>query len=1826
MGSFFIVIIIYLFSQKKKAGEGQTAQVGAYDRYRRVTEQLFGDERFFRVEYSRGTVSIGLSPQVAAGTCVEPWTVIVSSLIAAVNQANMSSVKVAVRVRPFNSREINRDSKCIIEMVDNTTIITNPKVPAGSKEASKSFNFDYSYWSHDPQDSNFAPQINVYKDIGEEMLDHAFEGYNVCIFAYGQTGAGKSFTMMGKQEEGQEGIIPQLCMDLFGRINSDTNEDIQYSVEVSYMEIYCERVRDLLNPKNKNNLRVREHPLLGPYVEDLSKLAVTCFDDINELIDEGNKARTVAATNMNETSSRSHAVFTLIFTQRRFDQTTSLSTEKVSKISLVDLAGSERADATGAKGTRLKEGANINKSLTTLGKVISALAEITAMKKKKKGDHIPYRDSVLTWLLRENLGGNSKTAMIAAISPADINYEETLSTLRYADRAKQIVCKAVVNEDANAKLIRELKEEISRLRELLRVEGIDVEEENRAENGGQGQTGTASVGEPQRPRLASVPSRAEDAVDQLQENEKLIAELNETWEDKLKRTEMIRLQREAVFAEMGVAVKEDGDTVGVFSPKKTPHLVNLNEDPFMSECLLYYIKDGITRVGSTDASIPQDIQLCGPHILSEHCIFENREGLVLMAPAPDALCYVNGRVITEPVLLRTGNRVILGKHHVFRFNHPGQPREASAKSASRSPAETPVLLENVDWNFAQIELLEKQGIDLKLEMEQRLMVLEELHRKEKEEADQLFAEQRKNYEAQIDALQRKVEEQTMTMSLYSTCTSDDAIDDAIFVNPLFEAECCWTDRQYQMAAWGYHKWKFHQFTSLRDDLWGNAVFLKEANAISVELRKRVTFQFILLTDTAYSPLPRELQDQHHVVASSPSSTPSSHRICDPWSQESGRRTIVAVEVQDNQNGAVHYWSLTKLRQRLELMREMCRNEAEKSPSQSPGSAPASQNQSVDNSTISGNDPFYDRFPWFRLVGRAFVLLGSLLYPVPLVHNVPIVNEKGDVRGYLRVAVQAVLDDENGDYSSGVKQSARISFAERNREKSQTFSHYLDDQQTKEAEGEEEECRRVVEGHGRGEDSSGLESSSQDEQLNSGENDVGKDVESVLAGHLSVGRDFTFRITILHAVNIPTEYSDIFCQFHFVHHQDEAFSTEPIRNNSANRGNGAPLSFYHVQNITVKVTKTFVDYLRSQPLVLEVYGHLQQSLSRDRAVNSVGLQSSGSRLPPKRMLPPLLPVSQPLRSTKFGLLPPSPTCQVDAKHDLLVWVEILELASSGEYLPVMVERNPDLPCRSEFILRQGLQRRIRITLVHEVTEELNWNDVRELVVGRIRTGAECDNVDEIYENDMSVVSLGLFPGEVLEFPGDTRHFYRFEAAWDSSLHNSVLLNRVTPSGEHIYLTMSAYVQLDNCEQLSVITKDLCVTILGRDARTGTRTIKQFFRGNRHSESTRMSGIYEVLMRRVSGHGNGNGAGSPGIQRRQRRVMDTSACYVRGEENLDGWRPRGDSLIFDHQWELEKLSRLEAVGRTRYWLLLRERLGLDGKTNAAASSKLLRSVGQDITKSEKEMCNMMAKAHTTEVIKSPSAPPSPPSVPLAGNRPDGIDPYQPWQMTDREREISTKYINLIQGKRIRKDPSLLSLTPLDGSNNIMANNSNPLSPETPSGNGPVLYIPSPGQESRAFIPNASYTVDPQASSASNNNCFVADIEEVRVSPVVSRRGLLSVLEKGALGWVRRWVVVRRPYVLLYKDEKDCIERGVINLSTAIVEYSEDQEDVGMVNVFSVITKHRQYLMQTPSDKELYDWLYAMNPLLAGQIRSRLARCQPGVAPPNKLVASTLPLAAN
>uniref|UniRef100_A0A3B4WGJ4 plus-end-directed kinesin ATPase n=1 Tax=Seriola lalandi dorsalis TaxID=1841481 RepID=A0A3B4WGJ4_SERLL len=1654
-----------------------------------------------------------------------------------------ASVKVAVRVRPFNSREMSKDSKCIIQMQGNTTTILNPKAP---KEPAKTFSFDYSYWSHTtPEDPSFASQNLVYNDIGKEMLQHAFEGYNVCIFAYGQTGAGKSYTMMGKQEEGQEGIIPMLCEDLFEKINEDCNkEELSYSVEVSYMEIYCERVRDLLNPKNKGNLRVREHPLLGPYVEDLSKLAVTSYTDIADLMDAGNKARTVAATNMNETSSRSHAVFTIVFTQRKHDSETDLSTEKVSKISLVDLAGSERADSTGAKGTRLKEGANINKSLTTLGKVISALAEVS--KKKKKTDFIPYRDSVLTWLLRENLGGNSRTAMVAALSPADINYDETLSTLRYADRAKNIKCNAVINEDPNNKLVRDLKDEVARLKELLRAQGLgdilDTPIGSLTASPSSGslcsQGGLQSVTSIQE-RIMSTPG-GEEAIERLKESEKIIAELNETWEEKLRKTEAIRMEREALLAEMGVAIREDGGTLGVFSPKKTPHLVNLNEDPLMSECLLYYIKDGITRVGQADAERRQDIVLSGAHIKEEHCIFRsernaNGDVIVMLVPCEGSETYVNGKRVEDAIQLRSGNRIIMGKNHVFRFNHPEQARAEREKTPS---AETPV--EPVDWTFAQRELLEKQGIDMKQEMEKRLTEMEILYKKEKEEADQLLEQQRLVYESKLQELQKQVE----TRSLVAETPDEEELEEEE------EEEVPWTQHEFELAQWAFRKWRYHQFTSLRDQLWGNAVYLKEANAISVELKKKVQFQFVLLTDTLYSPLPPELLPPE----------PEKERDSRPFP-----RTVVAVEVQDLKNGATHYWSLDKLKQRLDQMREMYDRAGEM----------ASTHQEDCEGTLTGSDPFYDRFHWFKLVGRAFVYLSNLLYPVPLVHRVAIVTEKGAVRGFLRVGVQAIAADEEApDYGSGVRQSgtAKISFDDEYFKKNDFASTVMT------RSGLSLEELRIVEGQGQS--SEVITPSEELNRISDMDLKLGNIAETKLslgdglADQLEVGSIFTFRVTVLQASGILPEYADIFCQFNFLHRHDEAFSTEPLKNT----GKGAPLGFYHVQNISVEVTESFIEYIKTKPIVFEVFGHYQQ-----HPLHLHGQDLISPPTPSRKYYPIPMPLSKPVPATKLNTITKSNLGQCVSKYDLLVWFEISELEPTGEYIPAVVDHSGGLPCHGTYLLHQGIQRRITVTLIHEKGSELHWKDVRELVVGRIRNKAEVD--DSAAD---AVLSLNIISAKNIKSSHNSnRTFYRFEAVWDSSLHNSLLLNRVTPYGEKIYMTLSAYLELDHCIQPAIITKDICMVFYSRDAKISPpRSLRNLF-GSGYSKTpdcNRVTGIYELSLCKMSD------TGSPGMQRRRRKVLDTSVAYVRGEENLAGWRPRGDSLILEHQWELEKMEQLHEVEKTRHLLLLREKLGEAAPVgNAPTTKSLSESLSPSMSSGTLSTSTSISSQISSTTFESAITP----------SESSGYDSTDIESLVDREKELATKCLRLMthtfnseynQVVNSISDCKLSDISPIGRDPSVTSFSSATL---TPSSTCPSL--------SDSRCKNSSRTSYLARAGKNEFLNLVPDIEEMRPGSVVSKKGFLSFMEPRSNSWVKHFVVVRRPYVFIYNSDKDPVERGVLNLSTAQVEYSEDQQAMLKTpNTFAVCTKHRGILLQANNEKDMNDWLYAFNPLLAGTIR--------------------------
>ncbi|KAM9465916.1 kinesin-like protein KIF13B isoform 1-T1 [Clarias gariepinus] len=644
---------------------------------------------------------------------------------------NDSNVKVAVRVRPMNRREKDLNTKCVVEMEGNQTFLhpaSGNLGKADSRSQPKTFAYDYCFWSMDESEKEkYAGQDIVFQCLGESLLHNAFQGYNACIFAYGQTGSGKSYTMMGSSD--QPGLIPRLCSSLFERTLQHQREGESFTVEVSYMEIYNEKVRDLLDPKgSRQALKVREHKVLGPYVDGLSRLAVASYKDIESLMSEGNKSRTVAATNMNEESSRSHAVFNIILTHTLRDLQSGTSGEKVSKLSLVDLAGSERAAKTGAAGERLKEGSNINKSLTTLGLVISALADQGAGKNKSK--FVPYRDSVLTWLLKDSLGGNSRTAMVATVSPAADNYDETLSTLRYADRAKSIVNHAVVNEDPNARIIRELREEVEKLRDQL----------TQAES-----------------------MKAPELKERLEESEKLIQEMTVSWEEKLRKTEEIAQERQKQLESLGISLQSSGIRVG----EDKCFLVNLNADPALNELLVYYLKEH-TMVGSADS---QDIQLCGMGIQAEHCVINiTSEGAVFLNPYKNSRTCVNGSPVTSQQQLHHGDRILWGNNHFFRINLPKRrPRPAAeeeegeggniknSNSSEQLDADGDTASEvssevSFSYEFAQTEVMMK-ALGSNDPMQAVLQSLERQHEEEKRTA---LERQRLMYEQELQQLRRRI--------------------------------------------------------------------------------------------------------------------------------------------------------------------------------------------------------------------------------------------------------------------------------------------------------------------------------------------------------------------------------------------------------------------------------------------------------------------------------------------------------------------------------------------------------------------------------------------------------------------------------------------------------------------------------------------------------------------------------------------------------------------------------------------------------------------------------------------------------------------------------------------------------------------------------------------------------------------------------------------------------------------------------------------------------------------------------------------------------------
>eukprot|EP00928_Gymnodinium_smaydae_P048831 TRINITY_DN32700_c0_g1_i1.p1 TRINITY_DN32700_c0_g1~~TRINITY_DN32700_c0_g1_i1.p1 ORF type:complete len:854 (-),score=225.24 TRINITY_DN32700_c0_g1_i1:44-2605(-) len=361
-------------------------------------------------------------------------------------------MRVVVRARPMNEKELEAGEESILSMdAQRGTAVL--RKPGGTERDCKEFTFDAAL-------DETMTQQQVFDETALEILDGVMDGFNGTIFAYGITGAGKTFTMTGPDDGAPEaqGLLPRAFGHIFANIDT-TSQDIKYLVRGSYIEIYNEEIRDLLSSTPKERCELKEDPNSGVYVKDLSTFVVQGTEEMQDVLVKGLRNRSVNWTQMNENSSRSHSMFMLTIEQcsTGADEAEHI---RVGKLNMVDLAGSERPSKTGATGDRLKEGMSINLSLSALGNVISALVD-------GKSSHIPYRDSKLTRLLQDSLGGNTKTVMVANCSPAGSNYEDSLSTLRYAYRARSIKNKPRINADPKEAMIRGFQDEIMRLKAEL---------------------------------------------------------------------------------------------------------------------------------------------------------------------------------------------------------------------------------------------------------------------------------------------------------------------------------------------------------------------------------------------------------------------------------------------------------------------------------------------------------------------------------------------------------------------------------------------------------------------------------------------------------------------------------------------------------------------------------------------------------------------------------------------------------------------------------------------------------------------------------------------------------------------------------------------------------------------------------------------------------------------------------------------------------------------------------------------------------------------------------------------------------------------------------------------------------------------------------------------------------------------------------------------------------------------------------------------------------------------------------------------------------------
>jgi len=642
-------------------------------------------------------------------------------------------IKVAVRVRPFSKREFECNGQSSMQPVVSlegatATIFYDPP---------KSFQFDYGYWSVDSTVSA-ANQQAVYNDIGSPIVENALDGYNGTLFCYGQTGSGKSHTMMGHPDrEDQKGMIPRAMAEIFSKkaqFEGDAfGETRELRIWISFIEIYNEHIRDLLVATDQNpNLKIVDHPKVGVYIPQVTEAVCHNLEDSNKLVAFGMKRRVTAATYMNATSSRSHAVFMVKvqYLEGEEPRPREPDVRKVlnAKINFTDLAGSERQAKSGAEGLRLREGGSINQSLSTLALVIKELSE-NAAKKSCSKIKAGFRSSKLTFLLKDSLVGNSKTRMIACISPSTDNIGESMSTLRFASSVKKIQTHVVQNRDVKDTLIDQLRAEIRELK-------------GRRDS---------------HASLATTTSHDDD--DLLTERRIQVHELEQMIKYQERTYMSMREQAKHDEVERDKGISFTSVSEACHMEKDTPYLLNMSDDPMVAGYLIFYLSVGVsTTIGrSQDNMIPLE----GLGIVDHLCSITNNANVdvVIKKLSNDGRVCVNGKLIQPGATkaLHNGDKIYIGRAFAFRLS---LPREAHG--AGHTATDHALSLDGLDDEWAALEDC-PSWIGLKryfdqvvnqMTPEQTHKVLEEVKRGCKlcDEANDITAECRSddNLEFQVD--------------------------------------------------------------------------------------------------------------------------------------------------------------------------------------------------------------------------------------------------------------------------------------------------------------------------------------------------------------------------------------------------------------------------------------------------------------------------------------------------------------------------------------------------------------------------------------------------------------------------------------------------------------------------------------------------------------------------------------------------------------------------------------------------------------------------------------------------------------------------------------------------------------------------------------------------------------------------------------------------------------------------------------------------------------------------------------------------------------------